>query len=583
MKKILTGIKIASSVFLMMFLLTSCEEFLDAMDEEGQDGEEQADDEDFGRGVEYDKEKESLKSIPKDLSLVTLSDASVSLGSRVVLKDFVPPVRSQGQYGTCTAWATGYYTRTMMYAYENDLSSAELEDDKNVFSPLDVYLSMDGRSSDCGGSWPGQAFEMMQKRGIATFATAPYENLGDCSQAPKPNWTTDAANYKIENYRTVDFSKVDKVKSYLQMGRPVQISCKLGIDFFGVNDAEVIYNGDYTSEPERDLYHAMVCVGYDDEMGANGAFLIVNSWGTNWGDGGFAWVDYEYFTKGKENNGLVYSAYVVEGDKGSLSDDKLSDPSVIDPSYRVDGKDLLAIKLDDEVSNDPLYPDDDRYLTYDVFNRGNSVIPASDDWNIVYYYYNAFNPEEDFGILIYDYYTDDVGSAYKGQMGWFEDVDVEMEVFGDQNYWNYIDVPAGMSVASAATNDGGSYNFEFGYALPDDLNGEYYFVLYTDGFDDHKEKYEQNNYMFFTGKDRKPIKINNGVVDPNSLKSVGNRHANPFELKKDNPNAYSTEEISGLIQYQKRTGILDQKAKQYLKSAPANREKSRGKRLVRVE
>jgi C1A family cysteine protease len=576
MKKLLFMMKFTSMMFLLMFFMSSCEEMKTAIEEaeeqeEQVDDDEEDDDTEFGTGLDHEKEKESLKTIPQDLSLVTLSDANIELGSEVLLTDYVPPVRSQGAYGTCTAWATGYYARTIMYAREHNLTKADLEDDRNVFSPLDVYLAMDNRAANCGGSWPGSAFEVMQERGIATFATAPYENLGNCDWKPKSNWTSEAASYKIESYRVVDHESVEAVKSYLQMGRPVQVSCVLGLNFGSKRGGEVMYTDDYSAPPEEHGRHAMCCVGYDDNKGANGAFLIVNSWGDWWGDNGYVWVDYDFFT-----SQLATSAYVIEGDKGGLSEE-MFDETIIDPSYQVNGKDLIAIELQDQVDN--VY-DDDRYITYNVFNRGNSVVPASDDWNIVYYYYNAYDPENDFGMLVYDYYTDDVGKAYSGQMGDFADVDVSMESYGEQNWWNYIDVPAGTSVATAAMNNGTEYNFTFGYNLPADLTGEYYFVLFADGFNTIEEQYEQNNFIFFTGKEGKPVQIENGEVDESSLKSAGARSKVPADLKRSNPNAYTIDEIKGLIQYQKRAGILDVKASQFLKNASSRQGNFRGKRIV---
>jgi C1A family cysteine protease len=52
----------------------------------------------------------------------------------------------------------------------------------------------------------------------------------------------------------------------------------------------------------------VVVAGYNDSLvikntnagavATTGAFLIRNSWGTGWGDGGYGWLPYEYVLKG---------------------------------------------------------------------------------------------------------------------------------------------------------------------------------------------------------------------------------------------------------------------------------------------
>ena len=54
--------------------------------------------------------------------------------------------------------------------------------------------------------------------------------------------------------------------------------------------------------------HAVVAVGYDDTMKikntnpgeteTTGAMLIRNSWGTDWGSGGYGWLPYEDILRG---------------------------------------------------------------------------------------------------------------------------------------------------------------------------------------------------------------------------------------------------------------------------------------------
>ncbi len=524
---------------------------------------------DFGTGTDYDQEKSGAPHIPMDLSLVTLSDASLNLSSKVCLEPWVPPVLSQGAYGTCTAWACGYFARTIMYARENDLSKADLEDDRNVFSPLDLFLSLEGRGDSCGGSWSGEAFNVMQNRGIATLATAPYQNLGICDWSTPPTWNNEAGNFKIEKYRRVDHTNIEALKGYIQLGRPVQVSCKLGLNFRYVRDNSVWYEDDYSGTDKDHGRHAMVITGYDDDMGANGAFRIVNSWGTNWGDKGYFWVDYNFFA-----NQFCYNAYIIDGDKGGLSE-AVFDANVINPNYRVDGKDLLAVQLIDEYDDYPGNPANARALTYNVFNRGREHVPSSNQWNIVYYYYNAYDPENDFGIIIYDYFTNEIGEP--GEHGDFDDLpDGGLDHYGHFNWWNNVNIPSGYSAASAVYGDDGyDYDFIYYYHLPQ-ITGQYYFVLYADGFNDIDEQYEQNNFMFFTEQEKKPLNIVNGVIQNTGLKSGEQLGTLPSQLKSDQPNAYSIDEISALIQYQKKVGVLDTKALEYLNTPKSFSQQGRG-------
>ena len=78
----------------------------------------------------------------------------------------------------------------------------------------------------------------------------------------------------------------------------------------------VLYNNDLNTQKgyipypnqkdRREGGHAVVAVGYDDQKvienidGAKstGALLIRNSWGADWGKGGYGWLPYEYVLTG---------------------------------------------------------------------------------------------------------------------------------------------------------------------------------------------------------------------------------------------------------------------------------------------
>jgi hypothetical protein len=79
-----------------------------------------------------------------------------------------------------------------------------------------------------------------------------------------------------------------RVKAWLATSGPVTAEIYATEDF--KNYGGGIYEFTYEDAGE-DSNHGVVLVGYDD---TEQAWLIQNSWGENWGDGGFAWIAYEH-------------------------------------------------------------------------------------------------------------------------------------------------------------------------------------------------------------------------------------------------------------------------------------------------
>ena len=71
------------------------------------------------------------------------------------------------------------------------------------------------------------------------------------------------------------------------------------VDGFGTMQAGGVWNGPY--DGTKPGGHAMVIVGYDDNLaytGGTGAFKVLNSWGTDWGNSGYFWLTYNWWSNG---------------------------------------------------------------------------------------------------------------------------------------------------------------------------------------------------------------------------------------------------------------------------------------------
>ncbi len=462
-----------------------------------------------------------------------------------------PPIGNQESYGTCVAWAVGYNFRTYLNAIKKNLTSSQINSTSNQFSPKDLFWAIPSslKGTDCNGTNFEAALDILVSRGITTLSTAPYTSLGDCSSQPPSSWTSDASNYKISNYRDISID-VNTIKSYIAQNRPVIFGARLGNNFMGWNNDGVL-SSDGTTYNGQHANHAMILGGYDDSKGANGAFRIVNSWGTTWGDNGYIWIDYNFFC-----NTFCFAAFVGADDNNIIPD----------TNNVTTGWDLVGWELEDiqnsNYPNDPLR----RACLYNVFNMGADVLPASKDWNIVYLYYNAYDAN-DYGILIYDYYSNDYGVLGEdGDLTSAIEPDPEKRPGICGNWYNYLNIPGGSSVFdvwnSYQTPPGTGTRFSYAYTMPTSINGSYYLVLIADGFDAVTETDETNNYVYYSQTNGDPLEIVNGVIQGgykskmNSLKSVVNS---------THPNAYSTKEITQFLIHEKNTGKLQQKLLKFKK------------------
>ncbi|MBI4649435.1 MAG: C1 family peptidase [Bacteroidia bacterium] len=520
-------------------------------------------------------DQENMNELESDINL-SENAPSTNLPASADLVSKFPPIGNQGQYGTCVAWACAYNLKSFLEGKDKNLTSSQLAQTSNQFSPKDLFWAVPvaNKGEDCNGMGFEYALDVMVSRGIAKLSTVPYTDLGDCSSSPQSSWDTEANQYKLENYRKIDID-VNTIKGYLADDRPVVIGAKLGDNFMNWNSDDVITSDNDTYNGQH-AYHAMILGGYDNSKG-QGAFRVINSWGTTWGGAGYIWVDYNFFV-----SQFCFAAFVA----GNVNSDPDYNPDNVD---NTSGKDLVGWALADSADTQVGATELDRVCAYNVYNCGQENIPKTARWNIVYLYYNAYNAE-DYGILLYDYYTEQYCSYSTENNGNLAEIPgiTPEELFGASgNWWNCIDIPSGMSVADALYGGEGNY-FKFYYSMPSNITGYYYLVMIADGFDVLDEFDESNNYLYWGYENGDPLYIENGVV-ANSVKNKclnqnftnkpGLFAKSPFNSVRTatNVNSYSTDEIGRMLKHHFQTGEIQGKLKAFTETSYSKNIKIKGK------
>lgn len=188
---------------------------------------------------------------------------------------------------------------------------------KAIASACEVMLSQAGRFLDMSALFVyynarakfGQVYDTgttfknalseTTKMGVAASPFCPFVE-SEVNYTPTDAAYNDARNRKITRYERIGAQNANRTivdtKVALASGYPVLFSMALHQSFLTLSGP--MQNHNYTTEtmtPWHAQYgghHAMLCVGYND---ATKQFLIENSWGDAWGDGGYTVIDYAAF------------------------------------------------------------------------------------------------------------------------------------------------------------------------------------------------------------------------------------------------------------------------------------------------
>lgn len=231
----------------------------------------------------------------------------------VDLSASLPPVKSQGKQGSCTAWSTTYYCKTWLEKQEH--SSWDLTDETHQFSPAWTYNQINDGGID-SGSYIYDALNLIYQRGAVDLAEMPYSDKDTKTrpsqqqyEAAKPfrNRSDFSAFWLHDDYGPYEApNNIGPAKTWLANGKPFIIGVPIYNDFPDKGGTPPAHYYVYDGKSSLLGGHAMCVVGYDDNVNPagtdadrRGGFLVVNSWGPTWNgaDAGFVYLSYDFIKR----------------------------------------------------------------------------------------------------------------------------------------------------------------------------------------------------------------------------------------------------------------------------------------------
>ena len=206
-------------------------------------------------------------------------------------QSYVTSVKNQGSCGSCVAFCSCSTIESAMRiklgnpSYAVDLSEG--------------FLQFCGGGS-CGGWGLTSGLDFARSTGVTDEACMPYQATNmNCSTSRCSDWQNRLT--KISSY--TGHATMEARKNAVANG-PVLAGMAVFNDFFSYT------SGVYVKTANTSLagYHCISVVGYDDNQQC---WILKNSWGTGWGEGGFVRIRYNQAALLLDTDWAFYSVDVL--------------------------------------------------------------------------------------------------------------------------------------------------------------------------------------------------------------------------------------------------------------------------------
>ncbi|XP_064188616.1 procathepsin L [Anguilla rostrata] len=184
---------------------------------------------------------------------------------------YVTRVKDQGFCGSCWAFSTTGAIEGQMYKETGRLVPLS---EQNLVDCSRAYGTF-----GCSGAWMADAYEYVLNNGLQSEASYPYtaEDTQPCYYNSRKSVA------RIRDYRFIPAGDEQALADAVATIGPITVALDADHPSF------MFYSSGIYEEPNcnpNSLSHAVLLVGYGTEGGKD-YWLIKNSWGTGWGEGGY--------------------------------------------------------------------------------------------------------------------------------------------------------------------------------------------------------------------------------------------------------------------------------------------------------
>lgn len=214
--------------------------------------------------------------------------ADVPLPAEYDPRAAMPPILDQGNLGSCGLNSSGNLVFATMR--KNGLAAAFLFSRLAVY--YDVRKAMKTLKEDSGVE-NRDVMKILSKGGYAPETLWTYDISKFTKKPPKIYYAEAKKHFALE-YLSLDTTNLTEIKTCLAQG----FTFFFGFDVYSSFESETVAKTGIMPAPNEKKEkllggHDVHAVGYSD---AKQAIICQNSWGESWGNGGYFYFPYKYFT-----------------------------------------------------------------------------------------------------------------------------------------------------------------------------------------------------------------------------------------------------------------------------------------------